>query len=341
MRLQSGSTVWILILFLALALVAVCATGFLYLSKAIEMPLHPGEEIYTIEKGHSLKRFARELKQRGVINETYSLLAYAYWKGHTTRIKAGQYRFADAISLKDLLQQIVEGDVVRYQVQFIEGWTFAQLRQVLDNHQQLEHVTSGKTNPELMSLIGYPDEHPEGQFFPDTYQFQAGSSDLEILQRAFSTMQKVVAEEWQGRQPDIPLDVAYEALILASIVEKETGKPEERGKISGVFINRLNKKMRLQTDPTVIYGLGERFNGNIRRKHLKEDNPYNTYTRGGLPPTPIAMPGRDAIHAAVQPEKTSALYFVSKGDGSHYFSETIQEHNKAVRKYQLRRKSGG
>ncbi|GJL80987.1 MAG: hypothetical protein DHS20C01_06210 [marine bacterium B5-7] len=334
-----GFSLWIALAIILFAVVIGFTALGIYMRHTLSAPLHPGSSIYTIERGQTLKSFARELRRAGVIQEAYSLQAYARYKDVATRIKAGQYRFDDGISQIDLLDKIVSGDVVTYHVQFIEGQTFRQLRDVLTDVKNLEQLATGMTNDEVMTLLGFADQHPEGRFFPDTYRFIAGDSDVDILTRAHRKMAQVVDDEWQARAQGLPLQNSYQALILASIIEKETGLASERSTIAGVFINRLKKNMRLQTDPTVIYGIGDAFDGNLTRRHLKTDTPYNTYTRRGLPPTPIAMPGRESIHAALHPESTTALYFVSRGDGSHQFSSTHAEHIRAVRKYQLNGKS--
>ena len=336
---QQGRAVWILLLGLFLAGLVASASGFIYVRHTLTTPLSTGDQLYTINRGQSLKSFLKILKQQGLIDEIYSSLAYAYWNGLTTKIKAGQYRFEDQLTQIDMLDKIVSGDVIRHQFQFIEGWTYKMIRERLATTALLKQELTDKSTDEVMSLLGAPGQHPEGRFFPDTYSFIEGESDLDILKRAYRAMAQVLKEEWETRDSDIPLQTPYEALTLASIVEKETGKASERPLIAGVFVNRLNLNMRLQTDPTVIYGLGDAFDGNLKRKHLKTDNPYNTYTRKGLPPTPIAMPGRMAIRAAVQPETTKSLYFVSRGDGSHKFSVTLDQHNAAVRKYQLNGKN--
>jgi UPF0755 protein len=335
-----GFSVWIALLLLCLVAAIVAASLYLYVKQALNAPLQPGADLYTIERGQSLRGFARTLRRDGIIKEIYSLQLYARITGVSGSIKAGQYRFDEGISQLELLEKIVAGDVVRYRIQFIEGWTFRQMREVLYSHPELEHQTLNLTDAEIMARLGYPDQHPEGRFFPDTYDFIVNDTDLDILARAYAAMEQVLDAAWAERDETIPLSTPYEALILASIIEKETGLGEERATISGVFTNRLNMNMRLQTDPTVIYGIGESFDGNIRRRHLREDTPYNTYTRSGLPPTPIAMPGRDSILAAVRPIETPYIYFVSRGDGSHAFSITLDEHNSAVRKYQLSRRSG-
>jgi UPF0755 protein len=338
---EAGWSVWRLMLGVSLVLFAIALTLAIYVNQTLSTPLSPGDKLYTIKRGESLQGFLKSLKREGLIDEVYSMRIYALLKGWSGRIKAGQYLFEDGISQIGILEKIVAGDVVRYRVQFIEGWTFREFREALYQHEELDHVTMGSTDMEIMEALGRPGEHPEGRFFPDTYTFIAGDSDLDILARAHEIMEQVLEDAWRTRDEDLPIETSYEALILASIVEKETGLAQERETIAGVFVNRLRRNMRLQTDPTVIYGLADEFDGNITRRHLTEDNPYNTYTRAGLPPTPIAMPGREAIHAAVHPGDTNYLYFVSRGDGSHYFSASLEEHNEAVRKYQLRRNSDG
>ncbi|KAA3633219.1 MAG: endolytic transglycosylase MltG [Proteobacteria bacterium] len=338
---ESGFSLIVGLLVMLLAGAIVATALLLYVRHQLTKPLSPGNDLYTIERGQSLRSVARMLKAHGVIDEIYSLQVYARATGVSGRIKAGQYRFENGIDQFGILEKIVAGDVVRYQVQFIEGWTFAQMREALYSHPELDHRTIDLTGAEIMANLGFPDEHPEGRCFPDTYVFIAGDSALGILSRAHDAMARVLDEAWSNRADNLPISTPYEALILASIVEKETGLPSERELISGVFVNRLRKRMRLQTDPTVIYGLADRYDGNITRRHLREDNPYNTYTRRGLPPTPIAMPGREAILAAVRPEVTEYLYFVARGDGSHQFSVSLEQHNSAVRKFQLKIGSGG
>jgi len=298
-------------------------------------PLEPGPETFVVKPGMSLKAFARELGRRGVLHEQQSFLLLANLLGQGRALKAGEYRFESGISARGILAQVVAGRVVRYPVVLIEGWTFRQFLQLLSRTEKLAHTLTGMNQGEIMAAIGHPEQHPEGRFFPDTYHFTSGDTDRMVLARAYQRMQERLEKAWSSRAPDLPLRTPDEALVLASIIEKETGKPEERTMIAAVFINRLRRGMRLQTDPTVIYGLGERFDGNLRRRDLEQDNPYNTYTRRGLPPTPIAMPGEAALHAALHPADTRAIYFVSRGDGSHVFSETLTEHNAAVIKYQL------
>lgn len=297
-------------------------------------------QTHVVKPGTSMHAFTRELYSQGLVPDRYSLVVLAYLRGQARHLKAGEYRFAAGMTPRELLDQVVAGRVVEYPLAFIEGWTFDQLRHALREAPKLTHTLEGLSENEIMARLGQPGLHPEGQFYPDTYYYSAGTTDMALLQRTFQRMQNRLQREWLTRDPELPLQAPYEALILASIVEKETGRANERQMIAGVFINRLRKGMRLQSDPTVIYGLGPSFDGNLRRRDLQRDTPYSTYTRGGLPPTPIAMPGGEALSAAMHPMQTKALYFVSRGDGSHHFSESLQEHNDAVIKYQLNGKSG-
>ncbi len=306
-----------------------------YLLWAWNHPLHPGNEIYVVKPGTGLISLAGELRRRGVLLETQSFLVLGYFTVQKREFKAGEYRFHDRINAHELLAQVAAGRVVEYPLRLVEGWTF---RQVLDELARVPHLTQtlhGVPHTQIMARLGAPGVHPEGRFYPDTYFFMNGNTDVMILQRAYDKMQTRLRQEWGNRDEDLPYKTPEEALILASIVEKETGRTEERRLIAGVFINRIKKNIRLQTDPTVIYGLGAKFDGNLRKKDLLTDTPYNSYTRHGLPPTPIAMPSGESLYAALHPEKTRALYFVSRGDGSHEFSDTLEEHNRAVTKYQL------
>ena len=234
-----------------------------------------------------------------------------------------------------LLEQFVAGKVIQHTLTLLEGWSFNQVIETVSNSWKLVHTLQGTEPSQVMSVIGHPAIAAEGQFFPDTYHFPAGTTDIEFLRRANQMLLQVLNEEWQQRTANLPYQTSYDALVMASIIEKETGRADEREKIAGVFVLRLKQDMKLQTDPTVIYAMGTAYNGNIRRKDLEIDSPYNTYRYKGLPPTPIALAGREAIHAALHPEDGKALYFVSRGDGSHYFSNTLKEHNSAVAKYQL------
>jgi len=237
-----------------------------------------------------------------------------------------------------LLEAMVQGDVKLWAIQFIEGKTFDDMRAALAANERLEKVTTDWTDEQIMEAVGAADEHPEGWFYPDTYLFDSSETDLDIYKRAYTRMVSVLEEEWQSREKGLPYQSPYEALIMASIVERETGVPSERDQVAGVFVRRLQTGMRLQTDPTVIYGMGDDYDGRIRSRDLREYTPYNTYRIDGLPPTPIAMPARAAIHAALHPAEGDALYFVARGDGSHKFSRTLAEHQRAVREYQLNRR---
>lgn len=290
---------------------------------------------FVIHRGDGVSVVADKLVQQQIIPNSFAFLFWSYQRGYTGSIKAGEYRIDSRTSLIKLLEKFVKGDVVSYSITFVEGWTFRQYLDQLQRHKKVLQTMSGKTDQEIMAELGHANLHPEGRFFPDTYVFSANASDVDILRQALQRMDNVLRRAWEKRDQKLKLKEIDQALILASIVEKETGIAEERELIAGVFHNRLVKNMRLQTDPTVIYGLGEDFDGNLTRAHLKTDTPYNTYTRFGLPPTPIANPGAHAIRAAVNPADTKALYFVSRGDGSHKFSETLDEHNTAVAQYQL------
>jgi UPF0755 protein len=299
--------------------------------------LGAGSVIYEVPGGYSLAAVARDLEQAGYLEDARYLQWYGRYRGLANQIKAGEYRLTDDLTPDGLLALLVSGLSIRYSLTLVEGWNIGQVRAAVASHPALEHTLDGVPDAGMMAQLGRPDVHPEGRFFPDTYQFTRGMTDVEFLRRAMLMMDAELAKAWDGRADGIPLNDAEEALILASIIEKETGQASERATIAGVFTRRLQRGMRLQTDPTVIYGMGDRFDGNLRRRDLREDTPYNTYVHGGLPPTPIAMPGREALQAAVNPEPGNFLYFVSRGDGSHKFSATLKEHNAAVRKYQLKK----
>lgn len=290
-----------------------------------------------IPRGAGLRTTVAVLEKAGVSlhPREFELLARAL--GRSRAIKAGNYQLAARPTPLELLEKLTRGDVTQAEVRLIEGWTFAQLRAALDASPDLRHDSAGVEEGLLLSRLQIAEPHAEGLFFPDTYLFARGSSDLAVLRRAYLTMQRHLQAAWEARDEAAPYRAPYEALIMASIIEKETGLAAERDQIGGVLVNRLRLGMRLQVDPTVIYGLGEAFDGNLKKSHLLEDGPYNTYTRAGLPPTPIAMPGLASIHAATRPAQTDALYYVSRGDGSSHFSRNITEHNRAVSKYQLKR----
>jgi len=319
----------------AIGIGSVFAVFVIYLLVSWNIGLDTGNKVYTLERGLSLRHFATELQRDGILPNRYSLIMLAYLRGQHRQLKAGEYRFKPGISQRQLLDMVVTGSSVTYSLLIPEGWNFYQVMRRINEAEKLDHSLKDLKPEAIMKRLGYSGIHPEGRFFPDTYQYRAGTSDTAILKNAFERMKKNLNKQWQDRAPNLPYDTAYEALIMASIVEKETAADGERAEIAGVFVNRLRKGMRLQTDPTVIYGIGIKFDGNIRRRDLRRDTPYNTYTRKGLPPTPIAMPGADAIYAALHPAKTRNLYFVSRGDGTHKFSATYREHNQAVKKYQL------
>ncbi|MDH3634770.1 MAG: endolytic transglycosylase MltG [Gammaproteobacteria bacterium] len=293
------------------------------------------QTVFLIKSGSNIKSIAQELSLQKIINDPWLFILLAKLKGVETRVRAGEYQIESGQTADELLELFTRGNSIQYSFTVIEGWSFRQLMAAIAEDPIIEHTLMGKTDPEIMNLLGYPDQHPEGLFFPDTYRFPKGTRDIDFLKRSYEVMQNHLMREWEQRAPDLPLKSSYEALILASIIEKETGAAFERPLISAVFTERLNRKMRLQTDPTIIYGLGEKFDGNIRFRDLKKDTPYNTYLHSGLTPTPIALPGLEAIRSALHPAESDALYFVSKGDGTHHFSATLDEHNAAVQKYQL------
>ncbi len=298
------------------------------------LPLAADAVELSIEPGTAPRDIAQGWVDAGV--QTSPLLLYEWfrWSGQARRIRAGSYEIDRNVSPRQLLAKMVRGDETLATARLIEGWTFRQFRAELARAEGLKASTAGLSDDELMAAIGAPGVAPEGRFYPDTYAYSKGSSDVAVLRRAYRAMQQRLEAAWARRAPDTPLRNADEALTLASIVEKETGAPADRGKVAGVFANRLRIGMPLQTDPAVIYGLGERFDGNLRKRDLLADTAYNTYTRAGLPPTPIAMPGKASLEAAVRPEATKALYFVARGDGSSEFSDTLAAHNRAVNQYQ-------
>jgi UPF0755 protein len=323
---------------LAVLVLVVVAAAAGYLNMAADRVVVTDDMDITVPRGATMRGLAADFTQKGIIDEPWSMRILARYMGLSSSLRAGEYRVAAGTTLTGLLTHLTSGDVIDYPITIIEGWTFSQMRDALKSQAKLRQLTADMDDAELMKKISGTDVHYEGRFFPDTYHFTADMSDLDVLKRAYDRMSRVLARQWENRAEDLPIKTADEALILASIIEKETGAVEERAQIAGVFVNRLRKGMRLQTDPTVIYGMGDEYKGNIRRKDLRKDTPYNTYTRHGLPPTPIALPGGDAIHAALHPAETKALYFVSRGDGTHVFSNTLKEHNEAVIQYQLKGK---
>lgn len=292
-------------------------------------------ESFDIQAGSRFRGVTHQLVQQNIIQDAITFEVLARGLGVASDVKAGVYEVKSGITPLALLDMITSGSSSQASITFIEGWTFAQMRDELNSSEKVKHMTMSETDQQILKEIGATETMPEGLFFPDTYFFTPNTSDRDILKRAYSTMQSKLNAAWATKANGLPYRTPYEGLIMASIVEKETGRAFERPQIAGVFINRLKIGMRLQTDPTVIYGMGEQFDGNIRKKDLLSDTIYNTYTRDGLPPTPIAMPGLGAINAALHPAQTKALYFVGKGDGTHYFSASLKEHNNAVIKYQL------
>ncbi len=300
--------------------------------------------VFEVPRGASLTSVARRLEKAGLMERPRSWLRHASRNGLATRLKAGEYRLQPGTSPEMLLDQFVAGDVILHALTLPEGWTFRQALAAIQSHPQVSAELKGLDDAAILARLGLRDSHPEGLFFPDTYRFPRGTSDRELLRQAHARLETELASAWSRRAPDLPYDMPYKALILASLVEKETGAAEERPLIAGVFVNRLKIGMRLQTDPSVIYGIGDEFDGNLRRRDLERDTAYNTYTRAGLPPTPIALAGRAALEAAVRPAATDSLYFVATGlgDGRHYFSESLATHNANVSRHlaNLRRGRG-
>lgn len=302
----------------------------------LHQPLDVGPEPLelAIEPGTTPRGVARDVVAAGVKTDPRLLYAWFRVSGQDRAIKAGNYEIPPGTTPVSLLQKLARGEETLRALTLVEGWNWRQVRLALAKEEQIKHDAAALTDEALMAQLGRPGVAPEGRFFPDTYTYAKGSSDIALLRRAMHAMDRHLEAAWAQRAADTPLKSADEALTLASIVEKETGKASDRGQIAGVFVNRLRVGMLLQTDPTVIYGLGEKFDGNLRKRDLQTDTPWNTYTRAGLPPTPIAMPGKASLLAAVQPQATRALYFVAKGDGTSHFSASLEEHNRAVNRYQ-------
>ncbi len=305
---------------------------YLHLHSSVTLPNIPYE--FSVQPGSNLKQVAEQLEDTGIIPSKWTFIFLARYLDRESAIRAGDYQLSQNLTQIALLDYLVKGDAKQTEIRFIEGSTFAQLRKILNEHPAIKHDSIDLTEKEILQRLGASETAAEGLFFPDTYYFIKGSSDLEILQRAYQAMQKNLQHAWPNRAEALPVTTPYEALILASIIEKETALESDRNEIAGVFVNRLRKGMRLQTDPTIIYGLGDKFDGNLRKQDLLADQEYNTYTRAGLPPTPIASPGLASIHAALNPAQTEALYFVAKGNGESHFSNNLTDHNKAVEKYQ-------
>lgn len=317
------------VVFLAIAL---SAYFYWYAQTPLVLKQIPLE--FSVKPGSNLSALSRDIVAAGVMTDSLRFRILARALGKANKIKAGYYTLNQTLTPLQLLNKLTAGEVSLHEIIFIEGWTFAQMRAALDVHPQVRHDTKGMSEQEVLQALGVPLQHAEGWFFPAKYYIDAGSSDVSILRRAYDKMQEHVQSAWVTRDAGLPYATPTDALIMASIIEKETGAVAERPLIAAVFINRLRTGMRLQTDPTVIYGLGAEYDGNIRKHDLLTDTPYNTYTRAGLPPTPIAMPGQAALLAAMHPASSDAVYFVAKGDGTHYFSTNLDDHNRAVARYQ-------
>ena len=333
---QPTWTVWRLLrgLFTVGFVAILCAVGWLayFALTPVDVPVESRQ--FNVGQGKSFKAVAEQFARTGLISESWSFIVLARGLGVAGDIKAGSYEVAERVTPQHLLDKIVRGEFTQAEIRFTEGWTFVQIREVLNQHPAVKHESTALTDAEILERIGSNEKSLEGWIFPDTYRFSAGTSDLTLLRQAYQKMQMTLTAHWEQRAKNLPLRNTYEALILASIVEKETGRNDEREMVAAVFVNRLKRGMRLQTDPSIIYGLGKTFDGNLKRRHLVTDGVYNTYMRAGLPPTPIAMPGDASIRATLNPARTPVLYFVSRGDGSHQFSSTLVEHNQAVNKFQ-------
>ena len=307
---------------------------------ALQQPLNiTQEELLDVPNGTTPTGTLKRLEADGLIKDAFWLRIYWRFNLADQPLHSGEYRMVPGMTMEALIGVWKRGDVVQYSVTLVEGWNFRQVRAALAKDEKLQQTLAGLSDSQVMERLGHSGVFPEGRFFPDTYRFVRGTTDADLLKKAYDRLDDVLAKEWAQRAADVPYNQPYQALIMASLIEKETGVPQERGQIAGVFVRRLRLGMLLQTDPTVIYGLGERYTGKLTRAHLKEENPYNTYLIPGLPPTPIAMVGREAIHAALNPADGNSLYFVARGDGSHVFSDDLETHNNAVREFQLKRRA--
>ncbi|HLR29766.1 MAG TPA: endolytic transglycosylase MltG [Paenalcaligenes sp.] len=324
------------LLALAVGLALVAWSGWWWVMQR-SVPMDAPTVDYMVEQGMGPRQIARQMTRAGIALNEDSFVLLARYAETDKSLKAGAYQAQSGDTLWDLLQRMVDGDMLQTRITFVEGWTFARMLEAMSNHPDIKNTLSEATPAEIAQELDMPTEYPEGLFYPDTYVFVPGTTDLVLLQRAHEAQQNVIDKLWEQRDSDLPIKTPYEALVLASIVEKETGHTQDRERVAGVFVNRLRTGMLLQTDPTVIYGMGERYQGRIRKVDLNTDNPWNTYTRPGLPPTPIALPGKASILAVLHPEKHDYFYFVSRGDGSSEFSKTLREHNRAVAKYILKR----
>jgi UPF0755 protein len=317
---------------LALGLLGAAAASSWWLAQPLALPSSPF--VFDVKPGSTLKAVARELAAKNVLSSEWPLVALARVRGVDRTIKAGNYEITDGVTLPGLLRRLTQGDVTAAALTIVEGSTFGDLKAAIVIDPDVTAQIATLTDAELMAKLGAPGLLPEGWFFPDTYFFATGSGDLAVLSRAHRLMRERLAAAWANRAPELPLKDPYEALILASIVEKETGRPTDRPLVASVFVNRQRAGMRLQSDPTVIYGMGKRFDGNLKKRDLESDTPYNTYVRDGLPPTPIALPGQASLDAVTNPPATPYLYFVARGDGSSEFSANLADHNRAVAKFQ-------
>ncbi|WP_223502403.1 endolytic transglycosylase MltG [Pseudomonas sp. BF-R-24] len=307
---------------------------------ALVQPLNiTQEQLLDVPKGTTPTRTLYRLEANGVIKDAFWLRVY--WRFNLARqpLHSGEYRMQPGMTVEGLIDLWKRGEMVQYSLTLVEGWSFRQVRAALAREEKLEHSLDGLSDSQVMDKLGHTGIFPEGRFFPDTYRYVRGMSDVEVLKTAYDRLDEVLAKEWEKRAADTPYTEPYQALIMASLVEKETGVPQERGQIAGVFVRRMAIGMLLQTDPTVIYGLGDRYSGKLTRAHLKESTPYNTYMNAGLPPTPISMVGREAIHAALNPVDGNSLYFVARGDGTHVFSDDLDAHNNAVKEFQIKRRA--
>ena len=324
----------IILLLVMLAFIGVIGGAAYFMVHPLQMAKSPSS--FTIPAGSSLRGAAQAIESAGVDLPAWQLVLLGRFMGSAAKIKAGSYEVEQGITAVGLLEKMMRGDVTQGELVLVEGRSFRQFRNLLNENPDLRHDTQPMSDAQLLAAVGARETHPEGLFFPDTYMFDKGASDLDVLRRAYHAMQKRLLASWAQRDPSVPLKSPYELLILASIIEKETGLPSDRPQVAAVFVNRLRRGMLLQTDPTVIYGLGERFDGNLRKIDLQTDTPWNTYTRAGLPPTPIAMPGQASLQAVANPPASNMIYFVARGDGSSVFSQTLDQHNAAVTKYQRR-----
>ncbi len=325
------------LLFWGWIIIACAVLRGVFFMQHVNAPLFlAGSDTIDVSAGVTFNRLVTRLANAGIIAYPFDIRLYARLSGEANAIKAGEYALTPGMTSRDLLAKLVTGDVIVHQIVLIEGWTLAQALEAIQSHPVIKPSLDSADHEGLQSLLGTP-AYPEGMIFPDTYNFNSGMTDSDLLRQAFLKMQEVLAAEWPGRDDGLPYDSEYDALIMASIIEKETALASERQQIAGVFVRRLQQGMRLQTDPTVIYGMGESYTGDLTRADLRRQTPYNTYLNAGLPPTPIALPGRESIHASLHPNQGDTLYFVARGDGSHQFSSTLEEHERAVQQYQLGR----